>query len=278
MFAYKPSRPAHLLLMVIAIILSCSNSILAQQKRLDKQLILAVKANNTKRVKSLLAQGASPNAKWHNPDTLTGRYKIWADRGASETITGKKPPSVLMISLGNLAGDDPEWYTTRDDLNEYVSKRVEITIALVLAGADIHFRDADTKETPLMLAARYQNLECVKSILKKGARVEDEDSFGFTALLWAMNPDKDNSSIVEFLLKNKANPNHKFRDGSVPLCCVLGPGRLKYVRLLVKYGANVNAKNKKGETVLQQMKKRASSFVPIQEDVIQLVRELGGRD
>ena len=58
---------------------------------------------------------------------------------------------------------------------------------------------------------------------------------------------------LTFLLENGADPNikdHRFGEDSTPIHGACKFDRLKAVEILIKYGADVNAKNTEGKTAL----------------------------
>lgn len=79
----------------------------------------------------------------------------------------------------------------------------------------------------------------------------DEKEAGYTPLMYAVN-NEQKYDIVELLIENNANVNHKASsDGCTPLIIATKSfNNDKIVDLLIKNGADVNATDNKGETVL----------------------------
>jgi ankyrin repeat protein len=178
-----------------------------------------------------------------------------------------------MIALDLWAWDDPNYY----EKHKVVPAIVQ---ALVEAGANVNEVDPDTGFTPLMRAAALTDVATIECIIRHGAKVNAGSRTGGN-VLWSvvMQPDdKDRSDVLQALLRHGANPNARLTDGSSVLSFVSGPGRFKYVRLLVKAGAKVNARDKHGWTVITLIKKSKASFFPGSEDVIPLLRKLGGHE
>ena len=139
----------------------------------------------------------------------------------------------------------------------------------------MNFRDSESGATPLMLASQYQDQETVSLMLRKGAKVNARDVRGGTALMRAVFSDKSHVPTVRMLLDHGADPNAANEEGNVPLCFVYGPGRLKYIKLLVQHGATVNKRDKSGRTVIKQMVDNKNTYWPTQNDVIHLLVQIG---
>lgn len=92
-------------------------------------------------------------------------------------------------------------------------------------------------------------LDLVLLLIKKDAQVDAKEKTygGRTALLWAVQ--NGHIKIVEYLLKNKADPNFKTSDGFTALDIACGEGRLKIAKLLIKHGADINAKVANGSVL-----------------------------
>ena len=96
--------------------------------------------------------------------------------------------------------------------------------------------------TPLMNAARSNDIREIENLLNKGVNVNEEWIDGFTALYEAV---RVNSSIetVRFLLDKGANVNKGVSIGWKPLHVAVFNGNARMVKLLLDYGADVMAIN-----------------------------------
>ena len=103
-------------------------------------------------------------------------------------------------------------------------------------------------EQPLHWAVLNGNLEKVKESIKSGVDVNSTyfRGHGKTALHLAKDLE-----IVKLLIKQGANVNAKDRKGKTPLHHLVN--QLEIVKLLIKQGANVNAKDRKGKTPLHHL-------------------------
>jgi ankyrin repeat protein len=133
-------------------------------KPTPEELFEAIKACDAGRVKTLLDQGADPNAK-----------------------LGAAGRPVLFDALTY-----DEW----EDDGSY-----ELTKLLVEKGADIEMREDRIDETPLMLAACGHGYT-LKYLIEKGAVLDKKDSRGNTALDYArIMGNTDNQNILKAVLR-----------------------------------------------------------------------------
>jgi TonB family protein len=100
--------------------------------------------------------------------------------------------------------------------------------------------------TPLMKAAANADTNSIKSILSSSKDVDAADSSGWTALMYAAA--SSHSEPVQLLLAAGADPNRKSLIGDTPLMAS-AISRL-FDEDLAMAGANVNAQNSAGTTVL----------------------------
>jgi ankyrin repeat protein len=119
---------------------------------------------------------------------------------------------------------------------------------LLARGHDPNTRDKPTDRTPLMEAVLRNNLELVQVLLGAGARVNERNDYGQTALL-ELN-DEAKPELVRTLVSAGARLNLKDRDGDTALINVARWGNVEALRALIEAGAKVNAHNNDGETAL----------------------------
>jgi ankyrin repeat protein len=124
--------------------------------------------------------------------------------------------------------------------------------------------------TPLMFAAKFNRMACIKSLLRAGANVNAHNGSGFFPLRYATIALRH--ECVQLLLRNGASTHVRTDLGTTPLHWVLGsfiPGSLwcdygileqskdvkmqngeHCLRLLLSFGADKDAKDKRGDTPL----------------------------
>ena len=128
---------------------------------------------------------------------------------------------------------------------------------LLQSGVDINTQHPNSGTTVLMIASSYYYYDdMVEFLIRKGAKLDLQDSEGRTALLWAASNSFPNAKI---LVANGAKVNIAANDGMTPfLQATLGVSSgkvsIELCDLLRKKGANINAalskQNAKGWTAL----------------------------
>ncbi|MBS3920304.1 MAG: ankyrin repeat domain-containing protein [Deltaproteobacteria bacterium] len=236
---FKPLNKIFIYWMIFFIFpgLSISQSKAVLEKEIDKQLLEAVQGNEIKKVKDLIAQGASVNARNEFGETplhlaqskemaellLSKGADIHAkddEFGMTPLFNASKEIFKLLISKGadvnarSKKGLTPlAWSAYGDDLD-----RIKL---LISKGADVNSAD-DYLKTPLHIASNWNKIEIAKLLISKGAKVNARDRSGWTPLHWASF--EGGSEIVELLIAKGAEKNAKttepwslFPAGSTPL-------------------------------------------------------------
>lgn len=111
-----------------------------------------------------------------------------------------------------------------------------IVEALGDLGADANRLDSND-ETPLQLAARYNNAQILENLIKAGA---DLDKSGQDPLINAVK--FGSADVAEVLLKAGADPNRHGSDGLTPLHHAAQSHNPDMIDMLVRFGAEVNAR------------------------------------
>ncbi|MBC8134581.1 MAG: ankyrin repeat domain-containing protein, partial [Fibrella sp.] len=112
---------------------------------------------------------------------------------------------------------------------------------LLAAGADPNVRDTEQegRMTPLMHAAHSGNVPACDALLRRGAKIETKDKYGFTALTYAAMNQKRNT--FDLLLRRGASV--KGIPGERALLYAAGGGDRDMVLRLLKRGVNANCRN-----------------------------------
>lgn len=228
-------------------------------------LHVAAKVGNVPMARLLLDHGANPNA----PGTETGRDAIfsYSPLGYAVSLRGSTEMTELLLSRGarldGFASDAPLLTAASSDNSDgiklllarganpncIVKKTMQTALFLVAARGD---RAAEVIEVLLKSGARPNDLDIygrtalhtaasvnavrvISLLLAKGADI-DAGASGWTALHYALLYKKDaNKEAVALLLERGANPNARTDRGETPLS--LAKGAAGVTELLVKYGA-----------------------------------------
>ena len=123
-------------------------------------------------------------------------------------------------------------------------------------GADVDVKDR-YDNTPLILAALYGHVDIVQFLLGHNADVDSKDIRGYTALhnsILDSSSKADRLKVARLLLKYGANPNARDHDLQTPLHLVLIEADyfdVILLRILLEHGADADSEDKDGKTPLQ---------------------------
>ena len=98
--------------------------------------------------------------------------------------------------------------------------------------------DCEFASQPLIKAADYGHEECVLSLMKLGADVNERDSFHYTALINAAGKGLD--KCVEELIRAGADVNAREYESHTALMLAAMGGHLNCVKMLIDAGANLD--------------------------------------
>jgi ankyrin repeat protein len=205
--------------------------------------------------------------------------KLFVGKGLDVNVTTKGGSTALMYAAesGNLEavkffvgkGLDVRAKTRRGDtvLMFAAKSRIPETVRfLVDKGLDVNAKTRNGR-TALMYAAESGNVEVAKLLMDKGADAHAKMNFGDTVLMYAA--ESGNLDLVKAILDKEVDVNAKDTTGNTALRYAVGTklGDLnddmhvyyestgqsvdpEIVKLLIEKGADVNAENDLGQTVL----------------------------
>eukprot|EP00029_Vermamoeba_vermiformis_P014450 TRINITY_DN956_c0_g1_i1.p1 TRINITY_DN956_c0_g1~~TRINITY_DN956_c0_g1_i1.p1 ORF type:complete len:375 (-),score=52.82 TRINITY_DN956_c0_g1_i1:103-1227(-) len=97
---------------------------------------------------------------------------------------------------------------------------------------------------PLIIySARNGSFEAVQFLVNYGVNVDEADPSGWTALMYTIRYNGGDVRTARLLVENKADVNHREKDGWTPFLLACAYGSVDVVKLLVENGANVRVKN-----------------------------------
>lgn len=247
-----------------------------------KELLLqAIKNNDVERSKLCIKLGADVNAKvylvYHGGSTENeSSYFITTNRDkAVERYTNLDSCSLLNYAVRYRKSKDVVELLIKSgaDMNaKYKGKTVarhmidtgnkDMAELLINSGADINAK-GDAGETALMIVASKGNKDIAEMLIKAGADVNAKNNGDGTALSWAIiNEKKD---VAEMLIKEDA-------DRDAALIKISETGQPDSVKFLIDVGADVNAKDSEGLSVLTH------AILYGQKDIAQLLRDAGAKE
>jgi len=126
----------------------------------------------------------------------------------------------------------------------------------------------------LHLAAERGNAEIVRLLIEKGAIIDIKHPYGVTPLHLAVccgygiigldcisKKIRNYENVTKLLISNGADVNAKDKEGNSPLYYIAMNGNCKIAELLISNGADVNAKNTKGITPLHRAVKEGHTQI-----------------
>ena len=243
------------------------------------ELFRAIEEKSVRRLRALLSQGAdihtpvlhmyakSPHAEapLHHATRIgfVKGVKLLLSHGANVNVRGEDLQTPLHLAVKQESTD-----------HAYFS----IVHVLCEHGADIHATTAGANRTPLQIAVIYGRMDICKELIKRGSDLLVKDYTNNSAFQYAFRPER--TALMEFMLQTHPElidaPNkdgysliHLARQPKMMLAmlrmganpCLRGPRgttplheACKYrtdlprIRLLVSYGADVNAVNDENQT------------------------------
>jgi len=115
-------------------------------------------------------------------------------------------------------------------------------------GADVDAPDSNG-DRPLMFAALYASIDCMKLLLEQHAKPNEKNDLGETALMWCAQ----DADEVKLLVSYGADLNIKSNKGNTAfLIACKGVGQTENVKWMAEQGADCQVVNKLGETALSR--------------------------
>ncbi|KAJ8917848.1 hypothetical protein NQ315_010761 [Exocentrus adspersus] len=127
-----------------------------------------------------------------------------------------------------------------------VSGKLSVVVILLKHGADIN-AVSDTGSTPVRSACFMTHFEIVKYLVEHGADINRPNYNGGTCLINSVQ----SASLCEFLLSSGADVNARDIQNKTALHYAIQEHRLETTKLLLRNGADYNAKSRHGDDALQ---------------------------
>jgi len=238
-----------------------SLSLFAAEQDLGTKFAVAIEDHDVDAVKELLKSGAST-------ETLIdyGEHKITplikaAWDGDEEIIKTLLEAGAKINARATDTGETAL-------INAVSNKHTEIAETLLAAGADVSIKNRfDFNALTIAVAANNQDLAAL--LLDNKADIESESST-LTPLMFAASA--GNVDMIRFLVKRGAKVNHGVKEGAqTALLSAIYGAHADAVQALVELKADVNAKTKDGDTPLKAAMKGD------QDDVVKILQAAGAK-
>jgi ankyrin repeat protein len=163
------------------------------------------------------------------------RGRVLATGLRAEAALAAKAGAFALLMAGVVAAADGDLR-----LVEAARRNDQQTVrGLLKQRADVNVR-ADDGSTALLWAAHWNDVETVSLLIAAGADVNAANDLRVTPLSRACT--NGSAALVDRLLKAGANPNTAIATGETPIIACAGAGSADAVRMLIAGGADVNAK------------------------------------
>jgi len=211
-------------------------------------LWLAAQNGSEAMVRRLLSAGANPNAQLlagETPVMVAARagkaavVELLSAKGANVNARGARQQTALMWAVSQQHPDVVKVLLAHGADVSLRSEKWSQVYAVPPHGYLPYNREIPSgDETALLFAARVGDLESAQLLVAAGAKVNDADAWGVSAVTLAAHP--GHGALVDFLLDKGADPNAA-KAGFTPLHEAIMRRDEKMVGALLAHGANANA-------------------------------------
>ena len=207
----------------------------------DQRTALMIAAQNSNTLPEVIAAlvegGANPNAVDKNGITA---LMIAAEHESKHDLI-----QALVKAGANINAKDSNERTALFRAVNQGKYGVKAALSLIENGADVNI-PSRYGETPLMVA-RGDCPEVIAALCKAGADVNARSRDQRTPLLMLLRRSKATAAAVEAMIKGGADVNAADKSGETPLLAAAFSSDADVLSLLLRHGANVNAKGGRNE-------------------------------
>lgn len=168
----------------------------------------------------------SANSGGNNLENLIKRWGV----NSNEDGFGRSPLHIAILSKSN------------DELTQK-----KIITELLEAKADVNCLSMG-RITPLQCACITGNIDTIRKLLDKKAKIDIETENGETALSIAIEENFKKIALL-LLIDNPDEINKPNKEQKTPLCIAAKTGNLNMVKLLVRHGADINFRSPEGTPI-----------------------------
>ena len=233
-----------LALIILPVAILTLRAVKRMQDYHQQPLFAAIRRNDTATVIALLNAGADPNAR--DPGTARGLSKadhFFAAINHDNRRENGQTPLLAALYRTRTIGSQKQC-----EIIANPNPNVAILRALLDKGAKVDATD-DTAETqPIIFAVVSSNTQAVGLLLQHGAKINGSSTEGIPLIFAA---GQGRTEMMRFLLARGADTNARNLFGATALIATVRYARLPdAVQILLDANANVNCKDKRGNTAL----------------------------
>ncbi len=204
-------------------------------------LIMAAMYNRFDLIDLLLKSGARPEVQNDWGESAETKMVVdFFNRSAEKQVTLYRERFAAAASRGKKLAVQL--------LDAVVANDTARSIALIRRGAYIDFKGRDRNHTPAIAAARNGNIEVLKELVSRGARLDRWDNDGRTALMHAV--EQKHAAAVRLLISAGADIDEVSNTYATPLIIAVQNSDLQLVKILLQAGAKVNTGSQNGKRAL----------------------------
>lgn len=120
---------------------------------------------------------------------------------------------------------------------------------LISKGANVNAKIGSAGDPLLNKIAKTGNVDFVKLLIKNGAKINEKNNQGETALISALTVLSDSEDMIETLIKSGADINTIDSTGRNPILIAVQTDSLYRTEMLIKAGADLTATYEDGKTI-----------------------------
>lgn len=195
-------------------------------------------------------------------------------RASTRAVRIKEPvePNLAVnLDVGTFVGVVVETWSEIPLFTLIAQEENEEVKKFIGSGFDVNTKDKNGR-TALHVAVEHENLEIIRFLLERGAKVNVRSKDDRTPLLMIDEIESEDEILVEIvklLVAKGANVNVQDKSGNTALMSACEEESLEAVRILLEAGANPNLKDEDGETAIE----RTDS-----EEIKQLLKRYGAKE
>ncbi len=241
-----------------------------RQDRLDRDLIAAIKCNDTPVALSLLSQGADANVRDEPQRKSATLWQLLRNTLRYKHSPPSAAPTALFVILQSDQSGSAKW--------EYMEENALLVKALLDHGARVNIQNSQGM-TPLQLAEERGYATTMRLLLAHGADINRADAHGTTPLMTAAAMRLE---FLLYLLDQGTRMNQQDQEGWTALMYAVDANQIQAVRLLLHRRACVNIKGKDGATALSLAKNAYRSAIAFSKEeaalLVQLLKQAGAKE